>query len=85
MLSRMLATEDDQFQSDGNISPLLEEFYVPILPKIGVYMNLHALIILSVTIMIVNVWTQGQHIYTLSCLIPCFVIGFICGGGGLSR
>jgi hypothetical protein len=81
MLSRMLTSEEDpHFQSDGKLSLLLENFHVPILPKIGVYMNLHALIVSSVTTVIVSVWTYGQQISTLCCLIPCFVIGFICGG-----
>jgi hypothetical protein len=79
MLLRILASEDHQFQSDGSLSPLLETFYVPILPKIGVYMNMHALIISSVTTMIVSILTHGPQNYTLVCLIPCFVIGFVCG------
>ena len=79
MLSRILASEDRKFQSDGNLSLLLENFHVPILPRIGVYMNMHALIISSVTTMIVSVLTHGPQNYTLVCLIPCFVIGFICG------
>ena len=79
MLSRILASDDRKFQSDENLSLLLETFYVPILPKIGVYMNMHALIISSVTTMIVSVLTHGPQNYTLVCLIPCFVIGFICG------
>jgi hypothetical protein len=79
MLSRILASEDRKFQNDGNLSLLLENFQVPILPRIGVYMNMHALIISSVTTMIVSVLTHGPQNYTLVCLIPCFVIGFICG------
>ena len=76
----MLSREDHQFQSDGKLSLLLENFHVPILPRIGVYMNMHALIISSVTTMIVSVLTHGPQTYTLACLIPCFAIGFICGG-----
>ena len=79
MRSRILAPEDHQFQSEGNLSLLMENFHVPILPKIGVYMNMHALIISSVTTMIASVLTHGPQNYTLVCLIPCFVIGFICG------
>jgi hypothetical protein len=79
MLSRILASEENQFRSDGNLGLLLETFHVPILPKIGVYMNMHALIISSVTTMIVSILTHGPQNYTLVCLIPCFVIGFICG------
>ena len=80
MLSRILASEDHQFQSDENLSLLLQNFHVPILPKVGVYMNMHALIISSVTTMIFSVLTHGPQTYTLACLIPCFAIGFICGG-----
>jgi hypothetical protein len=79
MLSCILASENHQFQSDGNLGLLSEIFHVPILPKIGVYMNMHALIISSVTTMTVSVLTHGPQNYTLVCLIPCFVIGFICG------
>jgi hypothetical protein len=79
MLSRILASENHKFQSDGNLGLLLETFHVPILPKIGVYMNMHALITSSVTTMIVSVLTHGPQTYILVCLIPCFVIGFICG------
>jgi hypothetical protein len=80
MRSRILTSEDHKFQSDGNLSLLLENFHIPILPKVGVYMNMHALIISSVTTMIVSVLTHGPQTYTLVCLIPCFAIGFICGG-----
>src|SRR5271156_3463021 len=49
MLSRILASEDRKFQSDGNLSLLLENFHVPILPRIGVYMNMHALWLIPLT------------------------------------
>jgi hypothetical protein len=87
MPSRILAAEDRNFQNEGHISRLLENFHVPILPKIGVYMNTHALIISSVTTMIVGIWTKFQwstQLYDLNCLIPCFMIGLICGGASVA-
>ena len=80
MPSHILASEDHKCQSDGNRSPLLENFHIPILPKIGVYINLHALILSSVIAMLVSVLAHDEpQNYALFCLIPCFVIGFMCG------
>ena len=80
MPSHILASEDHKCQSDGNRSPLLENFHIPILPKIGVYMNCTYFIFSSVIAMLVSVLAHDEpQNYALFRLIPCFVIGFMCG------
>src|SRR5271156_6234443 len=77
-----IENSDDEWPTESPISVYLEKLQVPMLPKIGVHTNMHALLITSVTTMIIALWTDSkwnEQIYTLTHLIPCYFIGILCG------
>src|SRR5436305_4287907 len=72
----------DAWLADSSLSSYLEKLQVPILPKLGIHSNMHALLLTSVATMIIALWTDSkwnEQIYTLTHLIPCFFIGIMCG------
>jgi hypothetical protein len=59
-----------------------ETFSVPILPKVGVLTNLHAMLVASVGVVLLAIWNDlkgTELIYLWSHTIPCFFVGLMCG------
>jgi hypothetical protein len=77
-----IAQRDQEWQTESRMGLYFEKLQVPILPKIGIHTNMHALLFSSVVTMIVALWTDSRwndQIYTLTHLIPCYFIGILCG------
>ena len=75
-----------ELPGESRFDLFFEEVRIPWLPKFGVHGNMNALLITSVTTMIVALWSDSRwndQIYTLTHLIPCFFIGILCGVGSI--
>ena len=78
----IFGSTETEFPSESKISLLFESFSIPILPRFGVLMNLHAMILSSVAVAVMAIWNdlKGSILIDLwSHLIPCFLVGFVCG------
>lgn len=75
-------SDETEVRSESSINLLFESFSIPILPRFGVLMNLHAMILSSVTVVVMAIWNdlKGSLLIDLwSHLIPCFLVGLVCG------
>lgn len=76
---------EDHSVFDQNIERRLaiaSSFSVPILPKLGILLNLSAALIISIAIILLGISNKlsgNALIYDISYLIPLFCVGFTCG------
>lgn len=69
-------------RDDGAAELWFETFSVPILPRVGVLTNLHAMLVASVSVVLLAIWNDlkgTELIYLWSHTIPCFFVGLMCG------
>jgi len=78
----IFADNDEQDYKLDERSSVFDTCHIPMLPKIGVHTNVHAMIVSSIATMMIRIWSKYDtsiQVNILSCLIPCFIIGVVCG------